>query len=136
MEHWIKELLVNLDAGVDEKTRQNIMEKCGVECPFSHMPNDTLITLRKETETEELFLEKLCEVWRLQKIDGQYYVIFDKCYCPLVQNDTENSSKTMCYCTLGNLKHKFNISLGRPVDVEMEKTILAGDDECKFKIKV
>ena len=136
MEHWIKELLSNLDSSVDEKTKQNIMEKCGPKCPFSHLPNDELIKLRNESKTEEEFLKKISEVWRLVKEGNEYYVVFDKCYCPLVMNDLENSSKTMCYCTLGSLKHKFKISLGRDVEVEMLKTVLAGDDECRFKIKV
>ena len=93
MEHWIKELLVNLDATVDEKTKQNIMEKCGVKCPFSHMPNDQLVKLRKEIESETEFLKKLGGIWHLREIDGQYYVIFDKCYCPLAQKDLQSYSK-------------------------------------------
>lgn len=136
MEHWIKELLSNLDSSVDEKTKQNIMEKCGPKCPFSHLPNDELIKLRNESKTEEDFLKKISEVWRLVKEDNEYHVVFDKCYCPLMMNDLENASKTMCYCTLGSLKHKFKISLGREVDIEMQKTVLAGDDECRFKIMV
>ncbi len=136
MENWIKELLVNLDESVDEKTKQNIMEKCGTKCPFSHMPNSKLIELRKDAKTETEFLEKLCEIWRLKKENNQYYIIFDQCYCPLVQKDPKNASKTMCYCTLGSLKNKFKISLGREVDIEIQKTVLAGDEECKFKIMV
>lgn len=132
MKLWIKELLNNLDSSVDEKTKQNILEKCGPKCPFSHLPNDELIKLRNESKTEEEFLEKISEVWRLRKEGNEYYVVFDKCYCPLVMDDIENSSKTMCYCTLGSLKHKFKISLGREVEVEMLKTVLAGDTECRF----
>jgi hypothetical protein len=37
---------------------------------------------------------------------------------------------------MGNLKKKFRIGLGRDVDVLMEKTVLAGDDECRFKVMV
>lgn len=49
---------------------------------------------------------------------------------------TKGASKTLCYCTLGNLKRKFTIGLDRPVDVVMEKTILAGDRECRFRIPI
>jgi predicted hydrocarbon binding protein len=136
MEHWIKELLNNLDSSLDEEKRQSIIEKCGPKCPFSHMPNDELMKLRNASKTEKQFLEKLSKRWHLKHVNSEYYVVFDKCYCPLMQNDLENASKTMCYCTLGSLKHKFKISLGREVEVEMLKTVLAGDDECKFKIKV
>lgn len=136
MEHWVKELLSNLDSTVDEKIKHNILEKCGAKCPFSHMPDDELKALRDEAKNEQEFLEKLCEIWRLRIEDGEYYIVFDQCYCPLVQKDIQNSSKTMCYCTLGSLKHKFRISLGRNVDIEMQKTVLAGDEECRFKIIV
>lgn len=131
---WIKELLTGLDDSVDEKTKQAILEKCGTKCPFSHMPDDKLLELREEVATEQEFLKKLCEIWRLKKENNQYFVVFDQCYCPLVNKNKQNSSKTMCYCTLGSLKHKFRISLGRDIEVKMQKTILAGAEECKFEI--
>lgn len=134
MDNWIKELLTNLDACVDEDVKQNILEKCGAKCPFSHMPDHKLLELRGRSATEEEFLEKLCDIWRLTKEDNQYFIVFDQCYCPLVNKNTEGGSKTMCYCTLGSLKHKFKISLGREIEVDIQKTVLAGDEECKFKI--
>lgn len=136
MENWVTELLGSLDASVDEITKQKILEKCGSRCPFTHLSDEKLITLRNQATTEQEFLEKLSEAWRLKKENNQYYVIFDQCYCPLVNKDTKNASQTMCYCTLGNLKHKFRLGLGREVDVDMEKTVLSGDDECRFKIKI
>jgi predicted ArsR family transcriptional regulator len=136
MENWVNELLKNLDNSVKESTKQSILEKCGANCPFSHMPDEKLLKLRNEAKTEQDFLNKLCEIWRLRKENNHYFVVFDQCYCPLVNKDTRNTSKTMCYCTLGSLKHKFKISLGRDIDVKMQKTVLSGDDECKFEIKI
>lgn len=136
MEHWIKELLANLDETVDEYTKRKILEKCGSKCPFSHMPDEQLLTLRNQAKNEQEFLDKLCDIWRLRKENGQYYVVFDQCYCPLVNKDMHNAIKTMCYCTLGSLKHKFKISLGRDIHIDMQKTVLAGDNECKFLIKI
>ena len=136
MDDWITQLLTSLDNFADEKTKQNILEKCGTKCPFSHMPDSELLELRNKAETEQEFLNQLCNIWRLHKQNSRYFVIFDQCYCPLVNKDAENASKTMCYCTLGSLKHKFKISLGRDIDVEMQKTVLSGDDECKFEIFV
>lgn len=135
-EKWIRELLSNLDNFVEEKTKQKILEQCGTKCPYSHMPEERIIELRNEAESERDFLERLCAVWHLSNEEGEYHVIFDQCYCPLVNSDPHNISKTMCYCTLGNLKHKFTLSLGREIEVEMQQTILAGDDICKFKIYI
>jgi len=70
----------------------------------------------------------------LKNENGQYYIIFDQCYCPLVNENLEGTSQTLCFCTLGNIKRKFKIGLGREVRVEMQKTILAGDTECRFYI--
>ncbi len=136
IENWIKALLTGLDDSVDEKTKQIILEKCGATCPFSHMPDSRLLALRNEAKTEQEFLDKLCAIWRLKKENNRYFVVFDQCYCPLVNKNTHNVSPTMCYCTLGSLKHKFKISLGRDIEVVMQKTVLAGDDACIFEIKV
>ena len=136
MENWVKELLTNLDNSLEEKTKQHVLEKCGTKCPFSHMPDTKLLELRKKAATEQDFLDKLCKIWRLRKENDQYFVVFDQCYCPLVNKNTQNVSKTMCYCTLGSLKNKFKISLGRDIEVTMQKTVLAGDEECKFEIKI
>ncbi|MDW7733325.1 MAG: DUF6144 family protein [Methanolobus sp.] len=136
MDAWFKQLLQSLDKNLDEKTRIEIMEACGEECPFTHLTDEKLLDIRKGSEDESDFLEKLSLQWRVRIEDGKIYVVFDKCYCPFVNQNVEGASKTLCYCTRGNLKKKFRLGLGREVNVLMEKTILAGDDECRFKIMV
>ena len=136
MDTWIQELLINMDVFVDEASKRKILERCGPKCPFSHMPNEKLLELRDALQDEQEFLSRLSDVWHFRREDNQYFVIFDRCYCPLVNGDTANASKSMCYCTLGSIKHKFAISLGRDVEVAMLKTVLNGDDECRFRIDV
>ena len=136
MANWVKELLNNLDAHVDEVTKAKILGACGEKCPFTHLTDSTLSGIKASSKSEFEFLENLCAQWHLKREDGQYYVVFDQCYCPLVNDDTQCASKTLCYCTFGNIKHKFKLGLGRDVQVEMQKTILAGDDECRFLIKL
>ena len=136
MNIWIKQLLKGLDEYVDEPTRIKIMESCGEICPFTHLPDNKLIEIKNNSQSEEEFLKNLCMHWRLKNEAGEYFVVFDQCYCPLVNEDIKGASKTICYCTLGNLKRKFAIGLGRSVDVLMEKTILAGDNECRFHIQL
>ena len=135
-EIWIKELLSNLDNAVEEKIKQNILIKCGEKCPFTHLSDHKLLELKENSSTESEFLEKLCQQWRLEEKNNKYYVIFDQCYCPLVNQDLKGVSKSLCYCTLGNIKHKFKIGMDRDVDVVMEKTVLSGDNECRFLIVI
>lgn len=136
MNAWIKQLLKSLDEYVEEPTRKKIMASCGKICPFTHLPDDKLKEIKMSTQSEEEFLAALCSQWRLKNEAGEYFVVFDQCYCPLVNEDIKGASKTLCSCTLGNLKHKFAIGLGRQVDVIMEKSILAGDNECRFHIQI
>ncbi len=133
---WIKELLKNLDQHVAEPTRVKIMEACGEKCPFSHLSDDKLFELKNSSETDSDFLNSLCEHWRLKKEGNQYYVIYDQCYCPLVNENVQGTSKTLCHCTIGNIKRKFAIGLNRNIDVIMESSILAGDKECRFHIQL
>jgi len=136
MNIWIKQLLRSLDEYIDESTRQKIMESCGETCPFTHLPDDKIKEIKMNSQSKEEFLENLCLQWRLKNEDGEYFVVFDQCYCPLVNKDIQGASKTLCFCTLGNLKRKFAIGLDRQVNVLMEKSILAGDNECRFHIQL
>lgn len=133
---WIKELLKQLDENVDEPTRKRILGGCGEKCPFTHLPDEKLLEIKKNSRNDLDFLDNLINQWRVVNEDGQYYVVFDRCYCPLVNEDTDGASKTLCFCTLGNLKHKFKIGLNQDVEIDMLKSILSGDDECRFKIKL
>ena len=133
---WIKELLKHQAKHVSKPTLKKILGACGEKCPFSHLPDHKVVDLKNNSENESDFLDSLCEEWRLTKEGDTYIVVFDQCYCPLVTQDTQKTSKALCYCTLGNIKRKFAIGLGRYVDVVMEGTILAGDNECRFAVKV
>jgi len=136
MDTWVKQLLKSLDENLDEKCRIKIMESCGEQCPFTHLMDEKLLNIRDRAANEDEFLKELSRQWRVSIENDEVYVVFDRCYCPLVNENTEGASKTLCYCTLGNLKKKFRLGLGRDVVVKMEKTILAGDDECRFRIMV
>ncbi len=136
MNAWIRELLNNLDVQLEENKRIEIMEACGEKCPFTHLTDERLLDIKKDSKDEMDFIEQLSQQWRVKIEDKEIYVVFDKCYCPLVNEDISEASKTLCYCTQGNIKKKFRIGLGREVNVLMEKTILAGDSECRFKVLV
>ena len=136
MAHWVKELLKNLDQHIDEGIKKKILGACGEKCPFTHLTDEKLLEIKQGSSGDIDFLNKLCTEWRMTKENGHYFVVFDQCYCPLVNENTQGTSKSLCYCTLGNLEHKFSIGLIQNVNVHMQKSILAGDDECRFYIEL
>ena len=93
-----------------------------------------MLDIKKSAKDELEFIEHLSQQWHVKIEDKEIYVVFDTCYCPLINEDICEASKTLCYCTQGNIKKKFRLGLGRDVDVLMEKTILGGDEECRFKV--
>ncbi|PKM90054.1 MAG: hypothetical protein CVU87_03425 [Firmicutes bacterium HGW-Firmicutes-12] len=136
MNVWLKELLKSLDENLDETRIIGIMEACGEGCPFTHLTDDKLLDIKNESKDESDFIEKLSQKWRVRIEGNNIYVVFDQCYCPLINEDISGVSKTLCYCTQGNIKKKFRLGLGRDINVLMEKTILAGDNECRFRVFV
>lgn len=136
MSIWIKELLKNMDIYANDSVCKKIMGACGKTCPFTHLSDEKLLELKNNSKDDKEFLEYLTQHWRVKKENGEYFVVFDKCYCPLVYEDLEGVSKTLCYCSLGNIERKMEIGLDQDVAVIMQKTILAGDDECRFHIKL
>jgi hypothetical protein len=131
---WVKELLKNLDEHVAEPIRKKVLDACGRNCPFTHLPDRQLLEMKIRSSSDADFLNALSREWYLKREGGDYFVVFDRCYCPLVDRNTQGASPTLCFCTLGNIKRKLSIGLGRDVDVDMQKTILAGDEECRFLI--
>ena len=40
-----------------------IMEACGEECPFTHLTDEKLLEIKKESKDETDFLEQLARQW-------------------------------------------------------------------------
>jgi len=62
------------------------------------------------------------------------------CHCPFAResilNDNINIDKTWCYCSGGFNKLKFDVIFEEPVEVEVIKSVLSGDDRCRFVFKI
>jgi effector-binding domain-containing protein len=57
------------------------------------------------------------------------------CFCPLVRNHLDGSMPpTFCYCGSGWYRRQWEGAIGRPVKIEIVKSILKGDDVCQFAI--
>jgi len=84
------------------------------------------------------FLERLGKVWsHLQREGENIYVVYDKCYCPLgraLLKDYPGQLSSYCNCSRGWIREMFESALKRPVEVELEKSIIQGDNLCRFKV--
>jgi len=127
-------LMEGLDAQIDEKTRAEVLEKCGRACiPRSFIAKAK--ACKKDAKDTDEFLDKLEQVWKHLHRDGDnIYVIYEKCYCPIVKKDSEKLPRTFCNCSRGWVKELFESVLEKAMEVELEESIKAGDDVCKFRV--
>ncbi len=57
------------------------------------------------------------------------------CFCPLIRGHLEEGMPVaFCYCGAGWYRQQWEGAIGRPVTVEIVKSLLKGDDLCEFAI--
>ena len=57
------------------------------------------------------------------------------CFCPIVRDHLDQEmSTTFCYCGSGWFRRQWEGATGKPVRVEVVKSIVKGDDVCQFAI--
>ena len=134
-EKWIATLLDGLDKHVDEKTIAKILEQCGRQCQTQRSIQQAK-SLYKDSENNRDFLEKYGKVNKhLHVENGKAYLIYNKCYCSQVNKIPKGQlSGKYCNCSRGWAKALFEGATGKPVEVTMEKSIVNGDDHCRFRI--
>jgi predicted hydrocarbon binding protein len=131
---WIATLLAGLDEQVDAETRVAVLEGCGRTCITDSMVKRAK-ACRAEARDEAEFLDKLGQAWKhLQREGDEVYVVYPRCYCPLVKDFSGDLSATWCNCSRGWVKELFEQALGKPVQVDLLQSIRQGDKSCKFQV--
>jgi predicted ArsR family transcriptional regulator len=132
---WITNLIDSLEKNVDEKTIAKILEQCGRQCQSQSFINKARAIHAKSKNTDD-FLEKLSRIYKHLHREGEkVYLVYPKCYCSQVNKIPKGKlSGTYCNCSRGWAKALFEGATGKPVEVTMEKSIINGDDQCKFRV--
>ena len=131
-------LLGILDEEIDQPTRKRIFERLGRVCADQFRA----ITYDKYKNDIRGFLAAIqapggwVEKAEYNEKTGTIR-IFDRsksCTCPLVEKGLTPSDQ--CECTLGWQKQTYSAILGKPVEAELEESILRGSTRCVFRIQV
>jgi predicted hydrocarbon binding protein len=134
-EKWITTLINGLENNMDEKLLSKILEQCGRQCQSQNFVKKARDIYQNSKNTDE-FLEKLGRTYKhLHKEGKNVYIIYPRCYCSQVNKIPKGKlSGTYCNCSRGWAKALFEGALGRPVEVIKEKSIISGDNECRFRV--
>jgi len=148
-ERWIRSLIDNMEALLDEETRTRLLKACGRSCylnAFGVMDQRT-----PSAEDVEAFLANLEKAgFKVERGAGAVTVHFGwaakqnpmglsmkegYCMCPLVEREVQGLSGTYCNCSAGYVQEIFERSTGRSVtSVEVLESVKRGGKDCRFKV--
>jgi predicted hydrocarbon binding protein len=128
-------LVAILDSNLDESTRKRVFESLGRACAREFMD-----LTGKFKGNPRAFLEEIKKRWveeaEYDEQAGRIRVV-DKsktCTCALVNEQL--TPPAFCDCTLGWQMETYSMILGKPVEAELEESILRGGKRCIFRIQV
>ncbi len=131
---WVKNTMKRLDKAFDSSTVKKIRMNC--QCGYGM---DEKLALVKElmamsSNLEEFGNHEKAKAAGLSISDGELFLMFPFCPCPMLADVENLETKTWCQCTTGYSKVLFEKAFGCKVDVELLKSIKASDDICLMKI--
>ena len=131
---WVHSTMCRLENKFDEKETKLIR----MNCQCSHGMEEKLVFL-KELMTSASNMEEFANSDRAKAAglfyeNGNLYLQFLLCPCPMLAEVEKLETKTWCQCTTGYSKALFEKAFECVVDVELLKSIKAGDDVCLMKI--
>ena len=90
--------------------------------------------MASSSNLEEFAKQDKAKAAGLSYQDGELYLQFPFCPCPMLAEVDKLETNTWCQCTTGYSKVLFEKAFGCEVDVELLKSIKMGDDICLMKI--
>jgi predicted hydrocarbon binding protein len=134
-EKWITSLMKNLEGQVDEKTRAMLMLSCGRDCARR---GAIKIANKYKGRVKEMVeaLAKYPTVEASYKAENTVHLVYKRCLCELVAKGPSRLPDTYCICSVGWIMEMFETAGGKPVKVEILKTIKRGGASCEFIIRL
>lgn len=141
----ITRIMSQLDAQLDQPTREKIMESCGRLCHDGANPS------AKKTPTAEEakgFLDYMHKHFEVREVGDETVVYFKYtqnprglkvsegyCLCPIFEVPPKDVSPTYCHCSVGYVTAIFEQGLGKASKVELTNSVLRGGKSCDFTVR-
>jgi predicted hydrocarbon binding protein len=131
---WVKNTMNRLESRYDKNTIVQIRMNC--QCGYAM---DEKLSFLKEliatsSSLEEFASNERAKAAGLSFSNGDIYLQFPFCPCPMLSEVVKLDSLTWCQCTTGYSKVLFEKAFNCNVEVELLKSIKMGDDNCLMKI--
>lgn len=131
---WVKSTMRRLENKFDANAVKQIRMNC--QCGYGMEEKLAFLNELKAVSSnmEEFANSDRARAAGLFCEDGILYLQFLFCPCPMLADVDRLETKTWCQCTTGYSKVLFEKAFGCAVDVELLKSIKAGDEICLMKI--
>lgn len=131
---WVKSTMRRLENQFDQSTVQKIRRNC--QCGYGMEEKLALVKALVDVSTslEEFGNQEKAKAAGLFCNNGELYLKFPFCPCPMLEGVHRLETDTWCQCTTGYSKVLFEKAFECEVDVALLKSIKMGDDECLMKI--
>lgn len=131
---WVKSTMKRLENHFDRAALKQIRMRC--QCGYAM---DEKLALVKELIEASSSLKEFGDLEKakaagLSYNNGELYLQFPFCPCPMLAEVDRLDTDTWCQCTTGYSKVLFEEAFDCEVDVELLKSIKMGDEICFMKI--
>jgi len=134
-EEWLCNLIRGLDENIDDETLKTVLLDCGRKCQSQSTIKKAKAIYEKSKDVDTFLTEFGKTYKHLHREKEGTYLVYPRCYCTRVNKIPQGQMPAIyCNCSVGWAKALFEGALGRPVDVTLEKSIIAGNSECRLKI--
>ncbi len=135
-EAWLKSLLENLDAHVDQPTRVKLMEAVGRACARRSGFLPKVQAAKGDVDKLVASLARTVGKDNCRREGSVVHLRYPKCYCHIVGDGPARLPDTWCECSRGWVHEVLETATGKPVKVELTHSIKRGDADCRFVIQV
>ena len=131
---WVKSTMRRLENHFDQPTVRQIRRQC--QCGYGM---DEKLALVKElvglsSNIEEFGSLEKAKSAGLSCTNGELYLQFHFCPCPMLAEVDQMETDTWCQCTTGYSRVLFEKAFACEVEVELLKSIKMGDEICLMKL--
>ena len=132
----LQDLFRMLETETDPIRLKKMLENRGRQCISKTYIKKVRDALKNARNTEE-FLDNLGKTLRLLKREGdKVYLVYPRCYCHKIKAFQGPIPENYCLCSVGWAREMFEQALGRPVEVELESSVVRGDKSCRMRIMI
>lgn len=131
---WVKNTMLRLENRFSSEKVKTIRMNCQCGYAMDEKLNLVQSLMNGAKSIDKFANNKQANAAGLSVVNGELYLQFKFCPCPMLAQIDRFETNTWCQCTTGYSKVLFEKAFGCTVNVELLKSIKMGDKICLMKI--